>query len=211
MAATDARDEQRQRVLDTAAALFEERGVDEVTMAEIAEGADVARATVFNYFGSKHALIEAITETVLDFYRAMLDDALADETTPTPLLLRNLCDDMAKGIESQRSLFRGVFREIARIELGLDAGEVAQRANEDAASRLLRLIERGQERGELSNALPADALASAFHSLTNGTLTNWLYQDPTRPLAVRMRDAAEVFLSSIELPRPRARPKGARR
>jgi TetR/AcrR family transcriptional regulator of autoinduction and epiphytic fitness len=211
MTATDSRDEQRQRVLDTAAGLFAERGFDEVTMAEIAEGAAVARATVFNYFGSKHALIEAITDTVLDFYRAMLDEALADEATPTPLLMRKLCDDMAAGIESQRSLFRGVFREIARIQLGLDAGEVAQRANEDAASRLLRLIERGQERGELTDALSAEALASAFHSLTNGTITNWLYQDPTRPLTVRMRDAAEVFLSSIELPRRRARPKGVRK
>jgi hypothetical protein len=155
-------------------------------------------------------LIEAITDTVLDFYRAMLDDALADEASSTPLLMRELCDHMAAGIESQRSLFRGVFREIARIQLGLDAGEVAQRAYEDAATRLLRLIERGQERGELTNALSAEALASAFHSLTNGTITNWLYQDPTRPLTVRMRDAAEVFLSAIELPRRPARPKGAR-
>lgn len=211
MATTDARGEQRQRVLDTAAAMFAERGFDEVTMAEIAVRAAVARATVFNYFGSKHALIEAITDTVLDFYRAMLDDALADEATPTPLLLRKLCADMAAGIESQRSLFRGVFREIARIQLGLDAGEVAQRANEDAASRLLCLIQRGQARDELTNALSAEALASAFQSLTNGTITNWLYQDPTRPLTVRMRDAAEVFLSSIELPGPRARPKGVRK
>ena len=58
------------------------------------------------------------------------------------------------------------------------------------------------------HALSADALASAFHSLTNGTITNWLYQDPTRPLTVRMHDAAEVFLSPIELPPP---PRPARR
>jgi len=211
MTTTEHRDEQRQRVLDIAAELFAEHGVDDVTMAEIAARAAVARATVFNYFGSKQGIVEAITESVLDFYRAMLDTALADDSTPAPELLRGLCTEMALGIESHRNMFRGVFREIAFIQLGLDVGEVAQRANQDAADRLLRLIERGQARGELSSALPADALASAFHSLVNGTITNWLYQDPSRPLTHRMRDAVEAYLSPVEQPRGRTRSKGARR
>lgn len=202
MAASEARDQQQQRVLETAGRLFADHGFDDVTMAEIAEGADVARATVFNYFRSKYALIEAITETVLDFWRAMLDNALLDNEAATPALLRKLCDEMAEGIESQRQLYRSVFREIARIQLGLDAGEVAQRAAEDARARLQRLMERGQERGELSGEFSAAALADAFHSLTNGTITHWLYTDPTKPLIEQMRTAAEVFLRPVALPPP---------
>ena len=207
---TDGRDDQRQRVADAAAALFAERGADEVTMAEIAATAGVARATVFNYFGSKHALLEAITETVFHIWGEMLDEALADETTPSADLLRKLCRDMAEGIESQRRLFRSVFREIAFIQLGLDTGDVASRANEAAASRLVRLMERAQKRGDLNDELPAESLAEAFHSLTNGTITNWLYHDPTQSLTTRLLDAAEVFLSPIERTRrPRSRKKGA--
>lgn len=204
-------DTQWNRVLDAATRLFADRGFDEVTMAEIAAEADVARATVFNYFGTKHALIETITEGVLEVWGAMLDEALADENTPVPLIVRNLCDLMAKGIESQRPLFRSVFREIARIQLGLDPGEVARRANERALARMRELFERGQARGELSAAFSTETLAAAFHSLTNGTITHWLYEDPTAPLAVRMHEAAEVFLSPVELPRPaRDRSKGRR-
>jgi len=212
MAEQRASDAQWQRVLDTATRLFADRGFDEVTMAEIAGEADVARATVFNYFGSKHALIETITEGVLEVWGAMLDEALADETTPVPAIVRNLCDLMAKGIESQRPLFRGVFREIARIQLGLDPGKVAQRANERALTRMRELFERGQARGEISTDLSAETLAAAFHSLTNGTITHWLYEDPTAPLAVRVHEAAEVFLSPVELVRPtRVRSKGSRK
>jgi AcrR family transcriptional regulator len=208
---TEWRDEQRQRVIDTAARLFAEQGFDDVTMAEIAAEAEVARATVFNYFGSKHALIEAITEGVLDFYTLMLDTALADEHTSTPDLMRSLCDDMAMGIESQRRLFKSVFREIARIQLGVDTGEVAQRAYEQNLERLILLVERGQARGDIDRSFDAVAIASAFHSLTNGTITHWLYQDPTSPLSVRMRDAAEVFLAPVAVQRARrARPKGGR-
>jgi AcrR family transcriptional regulator len=208
------RDKQQRRVMDVAIGLFAARGFDDVTMADIAEAADVARATVFNYFGSKHGLVEAVTETVIVFYREMLDEALADEETTGPDLVRWLYEQMGKGIEAHRRLFRSVFREIARIGLGLDEGSVAQRANEDAIVRLRELIARGQARGELSEAFDPNTLATAFRSLANGTITNWLYEDATDPLVARMRDAAEVFLSPIEqLPRVtrRGRPRGGSR
>jgi AcrR family transcriptional regulator len=198
---SEVRDEQRRRVLEHAGDLFAEHGFDAVTMAEIAEAADVSRATVFNYFGSKHALVEAITETVLVLYHEMLDAALADEEQTAPDLVRWLYEEMGKGIESQRHFFRNVFREIARIQLGLDEGSVAQRANEQAIDRLRQLIDRGQRRGELSDAFDAETLATAFRSLANGTITHWLYDDASEPLVARMRDAAEVFLSPVEVRR----------
>jgi AcrR family transcriptional regulator len=48
--------ETRQRISDVATALFIERGFDEVTVAEIAEAADVSKVTVFNYFPRKEQL-----------------------------------------------------------------------------------------------------------------------------------------------------------
>jgi AcrR family transcriptional regulator len=195
-----ARSDQQRRVLDVAIGLFAEHGFDDVTMADIADTAGVARATVFNYFGSKHGLIETVTESVIVFYREMLDEALADETTSTPELMRRLYEEMGKGVESQRRLFRSVFREIARIGLGLDEGSVAQRANEEALSRLEALIARGQTRNELHDTYDPKTLAAAFRSLANGTITNWLYEDASDPLVARMRDAAGVFLSPIERP-----------
>ena len=194
---TVAQDEARRRVLDRAVDLFAERGFDDVTMAEIAEAANVARATVFNYFGSKHALVETLTESVIEAFRDMLDDALADTTTPTPDLLRHLYENMGIGIESQRGFFRGVFREIARIQLGLDEGLVAQRANNEAHARLLQLVERGPARGDLNAALDAGAVARGFRSLANGTITGWLYQDDAGSLVDAMRAAVDVFLSSV--------------
>jgi AcrR family transcriptional regulator len=209
--AADAPDDQRQRVLAVAGDLFADRGFDDVTMADIAAGAKVARATVFNYFGSKYALVETLTETVLDLFRAMLDLALADETTPTPDLLRRLFEEMGIGIESQRAFFRGVFREIARIQLGLDESAVAKRANDEAHARLLQLVARGQARGDLNAELDTAAVARAFRSLANGTITGWLYEDDTGSLVDRMRVAADVFLSSVETQPPSGgRSKGSR-
>jgi len=190
------RNDQRARIVEAARRLFARDGVDEVTMVQVAEEAGVARATVFNHFGSKHALVEAITEDVIAHYQGMLRNALADTTTPTPVLVRALFDEMGAGIEEDRRFYRSVFREIAKVRLGLDEGGLGQQAGMAALGLLLKLLVRGQERGELSRALRAEDLASAFDSLVNGTITHWLYGEASDSLRQRMQRAAEVFLGA---------------
>ena len=50
------KEQTRQLIADTAWRLFSSRGFDQVTVAEIARQAQVAEATVFNYFSSKEDL-----------------------------------------------------------------------------------------------------------------------------------------------------------
>jgi AcrR family transcriptional regulator len=191
------RSAQGARIADAARRLFARRGADDVTMADVAAEAGVARATIFNHFRSKHALLEAITEEVISHYQAMLRNALADAATPTPLLVRALFEQMGAGIEEDRRFYRAVFREIAKIRLGLDEGGVGQRAGEEALGLLVQLLARGQERGELSTTHRAEDLASAFDSLVNGTITHWLFGEAAEPLQQRMQRAAEVFLAPV--------------
>lgn len=191
------RNDQRAHVVEAARGLFARKGVDEVTMAEVAAAAGVARATVFNYFGSKHALVEAITEEVITYYQSMLRNALADTRSPAPVLVRALFDQMGAGIEEDRRFYRSVFREIAKVRLGLDEGGIGQQAGEVALGLLAELLARGQQRGELSTAHRAEDLASAFDSLVNGTITHWLYGTTAESLRQRMQRAAEVFLGGV--------------
>jgi AcrR family transcriptional regulator len=201
------REDQRERILGAARRLFSEHGPENVTMADVAGEAGVARATVFNHFGSKHALVEGITEDVLSGYTQLLDNALAEGETSTPTLVRALFEAMGSGIEENRRFYRSVFREIAKLSVGLDEGGPGQAARQQALARLVRLLSRGQLRGELSAEFVAEDLASAFDSLVFGTITHWLYDDASEPLHRRMRRAAEVYLGSVETG---ARPAGAR-
>jgi AcrR family transcriptional regulator len=188
---------QRERILEAARTLFGSRGFETVTMAEVARAAGVARATVFNHFGTKGALVEAITESVFAYYAEILDRALADRTSATPTLVRALFDTMGFGIEQFHGFYRGVFREIMKLQVGLSEGGPAVRAREQALARLERLIARGQERGDLSRDFAAADLAVAFDSLANGTIDHWLFEDTSGSLRERMQRAAEIFLGAV--------------
>ena len=55
-----AREERREQIVDAAIALFAGRDPAAVTFEEIAEAAGVSRALVYNYFGDRHGLVEAM-------------------------------------------------------------------------------------------------------------------------------------------------------
>ncbi len=180
---------QQARILDAAHGLFSAYGFDDVSMSDVAAEAGVARATVFNHFGSKRALVEAITGEVMADYEAMLENALDHEELPVPDLVRALFEQMGAGIEGDPRFYRGVFREIAELQQGLE-----ERAAPEALAKLLR---RGQDRAELSTDHRTDDLVRAFSALSNGTITSWLYGNADEPLHVRMRRAAEIFLGPV--------------
>jgi AcrR family transcriptional regulator len=198
-------DAARAAILDAAQALFSESGVDEVTMAEVAEASGVSRATVFNHFGSKHALVEAITESVYDGYTDLLKNALADRVTPSPVLIRALFEAMGRGIESDPRFYRSMFRQIALLTVGLVEGGAAYQARQLALDRLVQLLTRGQARNELiRDQHTAEDLATACDSLVFGTIAHWLYDDSSESLEARMRRASDVFLGSVAVVSPDA-------
>src|SRR4051794_17843638 len=80
----------RQAISDIATRMFEARGFEQVTVAEIANAAGVSIKTVFNYFGSKEELFYDREDELLEALLTALRDR-PPGTTPTqalrPLLL----------------------------------------------------------------------------------------------------------------------------
>src|ERR1041385_4472281 len=189
--------EQREKILGAERSLFSTKSPDEVTMTEVAEGAGVARATVFNHFPSKHALLEAITEEMFAYYAGMLESALENRDAPTGALILALFSQMGTGVEAFHGFYKGIFREIAKINLGLDEGGSGERARERANRLLIELFSRGIERGDIDKRHDAASLASAFEAIVNGTIVHWLYDDASEGLKVRMARAARIFLGPV--------------
>jgi len=71
-----ARPSPRDRLIDTAASLFYERGLPNVGINEVTERAGVARMTLYNNFDSKEALALAAFERQAEARRALFEKCL---------------------------------------------------------------------------------------------------------------------------------------
>ncbi len=67
---------QRNRILDAAAKLFAERGLERVTMGELTVASGVQPSTMYQYFSSKDEIIWAIVGTIMT--KASSDSRQAD-------------------------------------------------------------------------------------------------------------------------------------
>ncbi|MEV0974566.1 TetR/AcrR family transcriptional regulator [Microtetraspora glauca] len=81
--------ETRQRISDRATRLFERDGFENVTLAQVAEAADVSVKTVTNYFGAKEDLFFDAEPAILDaFVDALRHRASVSATTTLrPMIL----------------------------------------------------------------------------------------------------------------------------
>jgi AcrR family transcriptional regulator len=138
----------RQHISDVATGLFLERGFDDVTVAEIAEAAEVSVNTVYNYFPAKEDLF-------LDREREVID-------RPSEQVRRRL-----PGESAAEAVLRGLRKDIADRQpwVGLSPGyHRFMRISFSSATlmaRLLRMMHHTSERlaetlAEEGGALPGD-------------------------------------------------------
>jgi AcrR family transcriptional regulator len=73
----------REAIFDAARALFSERGFNDVTVAEIADAANISVKTLFTYIGSKEELLFSGRPTVLD---AVVEAVRNRKLAQTPLV-----------------------------------------------------------------------------------------------------------------------------
>lgn len=70
----------KKEILDAAARIFAEKGYANATTREIAEAADLAEGTLYNYYGSKRDILLSILDETLAVVDAMFDRAGPLET-----------------------------------------------------------------------------------------------------------------------------------
>ena len=137
-------------IINAAMSLFAEQGIDETTMEQIAEEADVAKGTLYNYFPVKEAIISAyIQQSFADKNKARLThlEGLPD----TRSRMEYVFNELILGVQAQPDLF-------ARYLVYRTQTIVSVSQNDDAPSGIhllaLRIIELGQQNSEIRTDLP---------------------------------------------------------
>jgi AcrR family transcriptional regulator len=178
----------RDAIAASARRLFAERGFDAVTVAEVAEAADVSEKTVFNHFAGKDDLVFAGGETRL----AQLQADIARRPPGTSVLdvfranSEAMLDAVAAGESDDRLVVPRIVRGSPALQERLAAGW------EREAAKLVTAIAEatGADEDDLVPAVVARTLAwtliTIFRAAFDGLLAG---EDPER-LAARLRPQA---------------------
>jgi AcrR family transcriptional regulator len=192
----------RRLIAETAWRLFADRGFDQVTVAEVARQAEVAVATVFNYFPTK----EDLFFVRLEAFGADLVDAIGTRPAAEPALLafqRHLLE--SGGLLSQaeagdpRALerLRTVNRVIAASP-ALQAREQQAFARTADALAALLAADTGAPPGDHEAQVVANALVGVQRALVDYTRRRVLAdEEPTR-LATDVRAIAQRGFALLE-------------
>jgi AcrR family transcriptional regulator len=146
-----AAEETQRRVLDAARKLFSRSGIDAVTIAQIAEHADVAGSTIYALFGSKAGILRALMRRAIfnaDYERIASElRGVADpieQLRLTAAVARSIYDGESK----EMALLRGASAfspELKKLER-----EFEDRRYEIQSDRLANLFERQLQRPDVS-------------------------------------------------------------
>ena len=166
--------ETRDRLVDCAATLFTERGYDATTMDDIAECADVARATVFNYFGRKEDLVLAW----FDGRRGELAELLAEGVEPATdaaSRLRQALRTIARFFTHDPATGRAMLRA------WLQAGGPMLSPESETSHIFASIIRSGQREGDVPSDVDPDRAGLVLFDAYLGVLNRWVHDEDSGP------------------------------
>ncbi len=151
----------RGQILEAAVQVFANQGYDRARMEEIAETAGIAKATLYEYFASKHEMFIAAIECAYEEYLASLRKAVDEHD----LFSAQLAALFERHIEYFGRV-ASVFYFSAQIPLGEGIRRVISKCKDGFDLFLDELIERGRRAGEVRGDLDL----SLAHCVIEGAL-----------------------------------------
>ena len=162
----------RDRLVQSAAALFHQQGVHRTTLAEVAERADVPAGNVYYYFKTKDELVGAVLDSYLDEAARLIQSFERGRTPQARLkaLVRNW-SDMSDAVVSHGCPMGALCVELDKDETGLDR---------DAAKVLARIIDWAEDQfRQLGRRDARDLALGLFAGIQGAALLANTFRDPS--------------------------------
>jgi AcrR family transcriptional regulator len=187
--------ETKERLVDCAVGLFASRGYDATTMEEIGECADVARATVFNYFARKEDIVSEVFRRRRDEVAVLISQA-AEQGADTAGRLRHVLTGWARLYQDDAATGRAV------VQAWLRAGGPLMPDASQTAELFAGVIRSGQELGDVPPGVDAARAGLVILDAYLGVLFRWV-GDEDFAFEQELMAALDLILTGISAARPR--------
>lgn len=163
--------DRRQQILSAGAQLFVERGYEAVTMGDIATALGISRPTIYSYFTSTEAILDALLNERLDHLRTRLEPLITElrpQATEGPTVVETVFRFLVKERETLALLHSGggpLFQSRRRMILNelanhpqFDPGQLRD-TNPYALTLITTLLDSLAFRAIMDPTIDEDALA----------------------------------------------------
>ena len=180
----------RGRIEDAAYRLFKAQGIEDTSIEQICEEADVARRTFYGYFPNKHALLGGLGVSRLYSQSEPMLRQLMDNYSTT----RDRLEAMIDYIESNFAAYENVDRQLILLAPSTFANNTEQQREigNSAIASFTRLILAGQDAGDAKTDFSPEILASMVVGTLNTLTTSWAI-DSDYPIFAKLEEARLMF------------------
>jgi AcrR family transcriptional regulator len=180
----------RARIVQCAVELFAQRGIEAVTVEEIAAAADLGKGTIYNYFRTKEDIVVAFMADFEEQVQARVRELELSERPVQEILLEFV--RIQASMKARHHAFVRVF--FAQMFLNTETFlPYMARIHAMTMPPLQNVLSALQKRGELRKDVDVVEIAGAFTNLHFGLAALWTIEGPP------FRHATEAARSSIKL------------
>ncbi len=152
------KEETKKKIIAVAMNLFKQNGFDATTMEQIAEEADIAKGTLYNYFPVKEAILSAyIQRAFKEKNPARITQLQKMPDTRSRLIL--ILSQLIEGVQAQREIFEKFLVYRVQNIISLHKVESEKSGIELLATEIIVL---GQKSAEIRNDIPVEILLDLF-------------------------------------------------
>jgi TetR/AcrR family transcriptional regulator, acrAB operon repressor len=190
----------RDRILDTAELLFQQRGVSRTSLHDLATAAGVTRGAIYWHFHDKADVFNAMMARVclpLEESCGACEMSMAADPLAT---IRDGLVDMFRRTTNDariRRVFEIATHKVEYVEELLAVRDRHVQVRNDYLRHTERALRMAQRRGQLEAGASPRTLAIGLHALVDGLVQNWMLDTKAFDLARVGRRAVDAYLAGI--------------
>ncbi len=184
----------RDRILDSAVALFAEQGYDGTSVAQVIGRAGVAKGGFYHHFASKEALLYEVYGDLIGRQLAAMDEILARGLPPADTL-RELIMDLVESTAASAQRAMVFWRELHR--LGHERTEQYRKQRRRYHDAVQRLVRDGQTSGAFARVASPEVVTFTVFGVIN-ELPLWYRPGGRKRPAQIGTEVADFVLAALE-------------
>ncbi len=185
------KEQTRRGIFSAAMTLFSTSDYDTVTIEDICERADVAKATFFLHFPNKAALLIEFNERLTVDLKQRLEGVTDSSQEKLHFVVNLLVEDWKKNADVMRKMVREFMDQPS-------LHKVATEANAGILDLITDIVKEGQAAGELRTSVAPQLIAASLVASWGAFISIWLANPDDFPKTVG-EDLLDIMLTGLKV------------